>query len=107
MDLCGEQAVDGKERRDLEPLRVRLERVLELVQVDRPEAASDVLAQMAALEREASGLTLGRFAEGAATAAGIALRWRRGVMTSDDARIQVLRLTLAMIRELGAHEGRR
>jgi hypothetical protein len=101
MDLVVEDVVDSK-KSSLDPLRLRLERVLELVQLDRPEAAAEVLVEVTALERLASGRNLGPFNEVAAAAVALVRRWQRGTMTSDDARIAVLRLTLAMIRELAA-----
>jgi hypothetical protein len=106
MDLSTEDVVE-KKKPGLETLRMRLERVLELVQVDRAGAASEVVAEMVALERAAIGQDLGRFVDGASAAAGLGRRWQKGTLSPDDARIAVLRLTLAMIRELAVREGGR
>jgi hypothetical protein len=85
-------------------LRVRLDRVLELVQVDRADAPPRVMTEMNALEVGALDAGLHRLAEGAAAALGLARRWHRGALGSADARVAILRLTLAMLRELARAE---
>jgi hypothetical protein len=85
-------------------LRVRLEIVLELVQVDRPGVAARMVAELIAMERDSRLYKLALFAEGAETAAGIARRWHRGALDAADARVAILRLCLALLRELAARE---
>lgn len=85
-------------------LRVRIERVLELVQVERPGVAARLLDDLVAIEVEGRRGGLELFADGASAAAGLARRWHRGALASAEARVGILRLTLAMIRELAAKE---
>jgi hypothetical protein len=103
--LCGSvvnEAQVMRVRNDL--IRGRIERVLELVQVERPGAAAAILIEMANIEREADGPELERFVEGAAAAANLARRWHRGALDSADARVGILRLVLALLRELARVE---
>jgi len=85
-------------------LRARIERVLELVQVDRPGVAARVLDELLAIEKEGRRGDLELFADAAGAAAGLARRWHRGALPAADARVGVFRLTLAMLRELAAKE---
>lgn len=85
-------------------LRARLERVLELVQVEHAGCALAVSDELIELERAGRAAGLGRFADAAATAGMIALRWDGGALSGGDARVAVLRLALAMLRELTFQE---
>lgn len=85
-------------------LRARIERVLELVQVDRPGVAPRVLDELMAIEREGARGGLELFTDGASAAIGLARRWHRGALDAADARVGILRLILAMLRELHAQE---